>query len=111
MNLWRYILVCLLIVFFIAFALVNDDSVKVHIYLNLFMEGGLEFIYLPIYLIVFFTLFFGVVVGIFIEHLRYVRLRNLMRLKESELIKMKMELQKNKEKFFSEEEKIMDMLN
>tara|TARA_B100001250_G_C19592844_1_gene697120 strand:- start:397 stop:732 length:336 start_codon:yes stop_codon:yes gene_type:complete len=111
MSLWRYSFGFLLIVFFIAFALANDDSVKIYIYLNLIKEGGQEFLYLPIYVIVFLTLFLGVLIGTTIEHIRYVKLRNLLRQRETELREKKIELDKNKERFFSEEEKIMDMLN
>ena len=111
MNLWRYVLGLLVICSFLAFALANDELVKINIYLNLIMEGGLMFIYLPIYVVVFLTLFFGVFVGIILEHIRYIKLRNLLRLRESELRKTKLDLETNKERFFSEEEKIMDMLN
>ena len=111
MNLWRYALGLLVIFGFLAFALANDEPVKVNIYLNLIIEGGLKSIYLPIYVIVFLTLFFGVFVGIILEHIRYIKLRNLLRLKESELRKTKTDLEINKERFFSEEEKIMDLLN
>ena len=111
MNLWRYTLGLLVIFGLMAFALANNETVKINIYLNLLMEDGLKFIYLPIYVIVFLTLFFGVFVGIILEHIRYIKLRNLLRLKESELRKTKIDLESNKERFFSEEEKIMDMLN
>jgi len=111
MNLWRYAFGLLVILGFLAFALANDEPVKVNIYLNLIMEGGLKFVYLPIYVVVFSTLFVGVFVGIILEHIRYVKLRNLLRLKESELRKTKTDLEINKERFFSEEEKIMDLLN
>ena len=111
MNLWRYALGLLVIFSFLAFALANDEPVKINIYLNLIMEGGLKFIYLPIYVIVFLTLFFGVFVGIILEHIRYIKMRNLLRLRERELRKTKLDLETNKERFFSEEEKIMDMLN
>ena len=111
MNLWRYTLGLLVIFGLMAFALANNETVKINIYLNLFMEGGLKFIYLPIYVIVFLTLFFGVFIGIVLEHIRYIKLRNLLRLKENELRKVKIDLESNKQRFFSEEEKIMDMLN
>ena len=102
----------LLVVFgFLAFALANDERVKINIYLNLILEDGIKFIYLPIYLIVFLTLFFGVFVGIILEHIRYIKLRNLLRLRENELRNVKIDLETNKERFFSEEEKIMDKLN
>ena len=111
MNLWKYALGLLVIFGFLAFALANDEPVKINIYLNLIMEGGLKFIYLPIYVIVFLTLFFGVLLGLILEHIRYIKLRNLLRLRESELRKTKLDLETTKERFFSEEEKIMDMLN
>ena len=111
MSLWRYALGLLVIFSFLAFALANDEPVKINIYLNVIMEGGLKFFYLPIYVIVFSTLFFGVFVGIILEHLRYIKMRNLLRLRENELRKIKIDLESNKQRFFSEEEKIMDMLN
>ena len=111
MNLWRYTLGLLVIFGLMAFALANNETVKINIYLNLLMEDGLKFIYLPIYVIVFLTLFFGVFIGIVLEHIRYIKLRNLLRLKENELRKVKIDLESNKQRFFSEEEKIMDMLN
>ena len=111
MNLWRYILGLLVIFCLLAFALANDQPVKINIYLNLIMEGGLKFIHLPIYVIVFSTLFLGVFVGIILEHVRYFKLRSLLRLRENELKKTKIDLENNKQRFFSEEEKIMDKLN
>ena len=51
MNLWRYALGLLVIFVFLAFALANDELVKVNIYLNLLMEGGLKFVYLPFYVV------------------------------------------------------------
>ena len=100
----------LVIIVFLAFALANDEPVKINIYLDLIVEGGLMFFYLPIYVIVFITLFFGVFIGIMLEHTRYIKLRNLLRLREKELSRTKKDLEINKERFFSEEEKIMDML-
>ena len=111
MNLWRYTVGLLVVFGFLAFALANDERVKINIYLNLILEDGIKFIYLPIYLIVFLTLFFGVFVGIILEHIRYIKLRNLLRLRENELRNVKIDLETNKERFFSEEEKIMDKLN
>ena len=111
MNLWRYAFGLLVILVFLAFALANDEPVKINIYFNLIMEGGLNYIYLPIYVIVFLTLFFGVFIGIVLEHIRYIKLRNLLRLRENELRKIKIDLESNKQRFFSEEEKIMDLLN
>ena len=111
MNLWRYTLGILVISIFLAFALANDEPVKINIYLNVIREGGLEFFYLPVYVIVFITLLFGIFAGIIIEHVRYIKMRNLLRLRENELRKIKIDLESNKQRFFSEEEKIMDMLN
>ncbi|OUX45120.1 hypothetical protein CBE37_00250, partial [bacterium TMED277] len=89
MNLWRYALGLLVIFGFLAFALANDEPIKINIYLNLIVEGGLQYIYLPIYVIVFLTLFLGVFFGIVLEHIRYIKMRNLLRLRESELRKTK----------------------
>ena len=76
MNLWRYALGLLVICSFLAFALANDELVKINIHLNLITESGLKFVYLPIYVIVFLTLFFGVFIGIILEHIRYLKVRN-----------------------------------
>ncbi len=111
MSLWRYPLGLLVIFSFLAFALANDEIVKINIYLNLIRDGGLKSVYLPVYLIVFFTLFFGVFIGIILEHTRYIKMRNLLRMREKELREIKTDLESNKQRFFSEEEKIMDMLN
>ena len=111
MNLWKYTLGLLVVFIFIAFALANDELVKINIYLNVIREGGLEFFYLPVYVIVFITLLFGIFVGIIIEHVRYIKMRNLLRLRENELRKIKIDLESNKQRFFSEEEKIMDLLS
>ena len=111
MNLWRYTLGTLIIFIFLAFAFANDEPVKINIYFNLITEGGLKFFYLPIYVIVFVTLFCGVFVGIILEHIKYIKLRNLLRLRENELKRAKIDLESNKERFFSEEEKVMDMLS
>ena len=111
MNLWRYTAGLFIVFSCLAFALANDEQVKINIYLNLILEDGVEFVYLPIYVIVFLTLFFGVFVGIILEHIRYIKLKNLLRSRENELRNVKINLKTNKERFFSEEEKIMDMLN
>ncbi len=111
MSLWRYPLGLLVILSLLAFALANNEPVKINIYLNLISDGGLKSVYLPIYMIVFLTLFFGVFIGIILEHIRYIKMRNILRIREKELRKIKTDLETNKQRFFSEEEKIMDMLN
>jgi uncharacterized integral membrane protein len=111
MGLWRYSLGLISFVFFIGFAVANDNMVKVNIYINLIKEDGLEFVYLPLYIVVFISLLLGMLIGIILENVKCAKLRNLIRSKEVEIRKIEFELNKNKEKFFSEEEKIMDMLN
>ena len=68
-------------------------------------------IYLPIYLLTSLAIFVGVVIGVLIEYLRNFKLRKAFNENNKKLLKIEKELQKNKEKFLTEEEKIFNLLD
>ena len=68
-------------------------------------------IYLPIYLLTSLAIFVGVIIGVLIEYLRNSKLRKTFNENNKKLLKIEKELQKNKEKFLTEEEKIFNLLD
>ena len=68
-------------------------------------------IHLPIYLLTSLAIFVGVISGVLIEYLRNSKLRKAFNENNKKLLKIEKELQKNKEKFLTEEEKIFNLLD
>ena len=110
MKLGRYIISIILLSLFILFAIANDDIVKINVpeMLSLSVEKS---IYLPVYLLISSVLFVGVITGVLIEYLRNMRFRKSFNEKNKKLLKIEEELQKSKEKFLTEEEKIFNLLD
>ena len=50
------------------------------------------------------------IIGVFIEYLRNIKLRKALNEKSKKLLNIEEELQKSKEKFLTEEEKIFNLL-
>ena len=92
------------------FALANDDMVMISLPKVLGTVSG-KSIYLPIYLLTSLAIFVGVIIGVVIEYLRNSKLRNAFYENNKKLLKIEKELQKNKEKFLTEEEKIFNLLD
>ena len=110
MKLWRYIFGIFLLVLCTLFALANDDMVMVSLPNILGTVSG-KSIYLPIYLLTSLAIFVGVIIGVLIEYLRNSKLRKAFNENNKKLLKIEKELQKNKEKFLTEEEKIFNLLD
>ena len=110
MKLWRYIFGVFLLTLCTFFALANDDMVMVSLPNILGTVSG-ESIYLPIYLLTSLAIFVGVIVGVLIEYLRNSKLRKAFNENNKKLLKIEKELQNNKEKFLTEEEKILNLLD
>ena len=110
MKLGRYIAVITLLCLFILFAIANDEIVRINFpeVLSLSIEKS---IYLPVYLLISSVLFVGVIIGVLIEYLRNMRSRKSFNEKNRKLSKIEEELQKSKEKFLTEEEKIFNLLD
>lgn len=110
MKLWRYIFGVFLLILCTFFALANDDMVIVSLPNILGIVSG-KSIYLPIYLLTSLAIFVGVIIGVLIEYLRNSNLRKAFNENNKKLLKIEKELQKNKEKFLTEEEKIFNLLD
>ena len=110
MKLWRYIFGVFLLTLCTLFALANDDMVMVSLPNILGTVSG-KGIYLPIYLLTSLAIFVGVIIGVLIEYLRNSKLRKGFNENNKKLLKIEKELQKNKEKFLTEEEKIFNLLD
>ena len=110
MNLGRYIIAIILLSFFILFAMSNDEIVRINFpeVLSLSIEKSIS---LPVYLLISSTLFVGIIIGVLIEYLRNIRFRKAFSAKNKKLLKIEEELQKSKEKFLTEEEKIFNLLD
>ena len=110
MKLGRYIISIILLSLFILFAIANDDIVKINVpeMLSLSVEKS---IYLPVYLLISSVLFVGVITGVLIEYLRNMKFRKSFNEKNKKLLKIEEELQKSKEKFLTEEERIFNLLD
>ena len=110
MKLWRYIFGVFLLTLCTLFALANDDMVMISLPQVLGTVSG-KGIYLPIYLLTSLAIFVGVIVGVLIEYLRNFKLRKAFNENNKKLLKIEKELQNNKEKFLTEEEKIINLLD
>ena len=92
------------------FALANDDMVMISLPQIPGTVSG-KSIYLPIYLLTSLAIFVGVIIGVLIEYLRNFKLRKAFNENNKKLLKIEKELQNNKEKFLTEEEKILNLLD
>ena len=110
MKLWRYIFGIFLLTLCTLFALANDDMVMISLPKVLGTVSG-KVIYLPIYLLTSLAIFVGVIIGVLIEYLRNSNLRKACNESNKKLLKIEKELQKNKDKFLTEEEKIFNLLD
>ena len=110
MKLWRYIFGIFLLILCTLFALANDDLVMVSLPKVLGIASS-KSIYLPIYLLTSLAIFVGVIIGVLIEYLRNFKLRKAFNENNKKLSEIKKELQNNKEKFLTEEEKILNLLD
>ena len=110
MKLWRYIFGVFLLTLCTFFALANDDMVMVSLPKILGIVSS-KSIYLPTYLLTSLAIFVGVIIGVLIEYLRNSKLRKAFNENNKKLLKIEKELQKNKEKFLTEEEKIFNLLD
>ena len=110
MKLWRYIFGIFLLTLCTLFALANDDMVMISLPKVLGTVSGKN-IYLPIYLLTSLAIFAGVIIGVLIEYLRNFKLRKAFNENNKKLLKIEKELQNNKEKFLTEEEKILNLLD
>ncbi len=110
MKFWRYSFGFFLLTFCTLFALANDDMLMISLPKVLRIVSG-KSIYLPIYLLTSLAIFFGVIIGVLIEYLRNFKLRKAFNENNKKLSKIKKELQNNKEKFLTEEEKILNLLD
>ena len=110
MKLWRYIFGIFLLTLCTLFALANDDMVMVSLPQVPGTDSG-KSIYLPIYLLTSLAIFVGVIIGVLIEYMRNFKLRKAFNENNKKLLKIEKELQKNKEKFLTEEEKILNLLD
>ena len=110
MKLGRYIAAIILLALFILFAIANNEIVRINFpeVLSLSVKKS---IYLPVYLLISLVLFVGMIIGVFIEYLRNMRFRKAFNKKNKKLLKIEEELQKSKEKFLTEEEKIFNLLD
>ena len=110
MKLWRYIFGIFLLTLCTLFALANDDMVMITLPNILGTVSG-KSIYLPIYLLTSLAIFVGVIIGVLIEYLRNFKLRKAFNENNKKLLRIEKELQQNKEKFLTEEEKIFKLLD
>ena len=110
MKLGRYIISFILLSLFILFAITNDEIVRVNFPEIMGINFG-KTLYLPIYLLVSSAIFVGMIIGVFIEYLRNIKLRKALNENSKKLLNTEEELQKSKEKFLTEEEKIFKLLD
>ena len=110
MKLWRYIFGIFLLTLCTLFALANDDMVMISLPKVPGTVSG-KSIYLPIYLLTSLAIFVGVIIGMLIEYMRNFALRKAFNENNKKLLKIEKELQNNKEKFLTEEEKILNLLD
>ena len=110
MKLWSYIFCVFLLTSFTLFALSNNDVVMISFPAILGANSG-KSIYIPIYLLTSLAIFFGVIIGVLIEYSRNFKLRKAFNKNNKKLLSIEKELQKSKEKFLTEEEKIFNLLD
>ena len=110
MKLGRYILGFFLLALFTLFALTNDDLVRIN-FPDILYGNREKSIYLPVYLLTFLAIFLGVIIGAMIEYLRNFKMRRAYNENNKKLFKIEKELQKSRDKFLTEEEKILNLLD
>ena len=110
MKLGRLILCFVFITLFILFALANNDLIRIS-FPNIPGVNSGKSIYLPIYLFASLAILFGLGIGIFIEYLRNFWMRKAFNENKKKLLNAEKELQKSKEKFLTEDEKIFTILD
>ena len=110
MQLGRYIIIFMLLSLFILFAIANDGIVRINFPQIMGVNFG-KALHLPIYLLISSAIFVGVIIGVFIEYARNIKLRKALNEKSKKLSNVEEELQKSKEKFLTEEEKIFNLLD
>ena len=110
MKLGRYIFGVFLLALFTLFALANDDLVRIS-FPDILYGNSEKSIYLPVYLLTFLAIFIGVIVGAMIEYLRNFKMRRAYNENNKKHFKIEKELQKSKDKFLTEEEKILHLLD
>ncbi len=110
MKLARYILSIVFLSIFILFAIANNDLVLIN-FPNIPGVTSGKSIYLPIYLFASLAILVGLAIGVLIEYLRNFRIRKTFNENKKKLFNTEKELQKSKEKFLTEDEKIFNMLD
>ena len=110
MKLGRYIVGFILLALFTLFALANDDLVRIN-FPEILNGNAEKTIYLPVYLLTSLAIFVGVIIGTVIEYLRNFKMRKMFNENNKKLLKIEKELQKNKDKLLTEEEKILNLLD
>lgn len=110
MRLGRYILSIAFLCLFILFALANDDFIRISFPDIPGLNSGRS-IHLPIYLFASLAIFFGLAIGVFIEFSRNSKFRKTFNENKKKLLNAEKELQKSKEKFLTEDEKIFNLLD
>jgi uncharacterized integral membrane protein len=95
---------------FTLFAIENNDLVRIK-FPEILGANAHKSVYVPVYLLISFAIFLGLVIGASIEYLRNFKLRRALNENNKKLLKIEKELQKNKEKFLTEEEKIFNLLD
>ena len=110
MKLGRYILSIVFLCLFILFALANDEFIRISFPNIPGVNSGWS-IYLPIYLFASLAIFVGLAIGVFIEYSRNFKLRKAFYENKKKLLNTEKELQKSKEKFLTEDEKIFNLLD
>ena len=110
MRLWRYIFGVFLLTLCTLFALANDDMVMIS-FPNILGLGSSKYIYIPIYLLTTLAVFFGIIIGVLIEYSRNFKLRKAFYEDKKKILDIEKELQKNREKLLTEEEKIFRLLD
>ena len=110
MKLGRYIFGIIVLILFTLFSLANDEIVRINFPDLLVINIGRS-VYLPVYLLISLAIFFGVIIGVFIEYLRNIKLRKEINEKNKRLFKIEDELKKSKEKYLTDEEKILNLLD
>ena len=110
MKLGRYIFGVFLLALFTLFALANDDLVRIN-FPDILYGNRENSIYLPVYLLTSLAIFVGVIIGAFIDYFRNFKMRSVYNENNKKLLKIEKELQSNKEKFLTEEEKILNLLD
>ena len=110
MKLWRYTIGIIGLILFTLFSLDNSDMVRINIP-ELLGPNTEKSVYLPVYLLTTLAIFTGVIIGILIEYFRNFKIRKAYNENNRKLLTMKKELEKSKEKFLTEEEKILNLLD